>query len=203
LITGLRGGPLISVTRITELAHFMAGLMITEGVLTVDATAGNGYDTVFLAEKVGPEGHVYSFDVQQEAIDYTYKRLKQENLEKRVTLLRKNHEYLQQYVPDRVAVIMYNLGYLPGGDRHITTKYDTTIKSIKQALGLLIPGGIISIVLYPGHREGAEEKEKIIPFCRQLDSSHYEILNSRLLNRDQNPPELIIIQKKSKMTAGF
>lgn len=176
----------------------MTSLIIQEGVLAVDATAGNGYDTIFLAEKVGPRGHVYAFDVQQEALDRTYERLKQKNLDKRVTLLRESHEYLEQLVPDRVAVIMYNLGYLPGGDRRITTRYDTTIQSIKQALVLLIPGGIISIVLYPGHREGAEEKEKVIPFCRQLDSSCYESLNSRLLNRDQNPPELVIIQKKAK-----
>ncbi len=176
----------------------MASLIIKEGVQAVDATAGNGYDTVFLAEKVGPEGHVYSFDVQQEAIDNTYNRLKHKNLHKRVTLLQKSHEYLKQHVPDRVAVIMYNLGYLPGGDRRITTKYDTTIKSIKQALALLLPGGIISIVLYPGHREGAEEKERIIPFCRQLDPNCYDVLNSRLVNKDQPPPELVIIQKRTR-----
>ncbi len=176
----------------------MTSLFIKEGALAVDATAGNGYDTVFLAEKVGPEGHVYAFDVQQEALDHTYKRLKQKHLEKRVTLLRKSHEHLHLHVPDRAAVIMYNLGYLPGGNRRITTKHDTTLVSLKQALNLLLPGGVISVVLYPGHREGAEEKEIIIPFCKQLDSNRYEIIGSRLLNREQSPPELVTIQKKAK-----
>lgn len=187
---------MIQVTRITELAHHLVGLVISEGDLTVDATAGNGHDTVFLATKVGEAGHVYSFDIQQEALDTTYNKLKQENLEKRVTLITRGHENLKDYVQDRAAVIMFNLGYLPGGDRRITTKYDTTIKSLEQALTVLAPGGIITVVMYPGHREGFEEKEHIIPFCRQLNSDQYVVLNSRLLNRGHSPPELVVIQRK-------
>jgi len=185
-----------AVTKITELAHHMASLVVDEGAMAVDATAGNGYDTVFLAEKVGPEGHVYSFDVQQEALENTLARLKQRNLEKRVTLLRESHENLKLHISHRVAVVMYNLGYLPGGKRSLTTKYDTTIKSIEQALDLLLPGGIITIVLYPGHREGAKEKERIIPFCRDLDPARFVVLTSKLLNREHVPPELAVVQKK-------
>jgi len=187
---------LIQVTRITELAHHLVGLVISEGDLSVDATAGNGHDTVFLATKVGEAGHVYSFDIQQEALDTTYNKLKQKNLEKRVTLITRGHENLKDYVQDRAAVIMFNLGYLPGGDRRITTKYDTTIESLEQALTVLAPGGIITVVMYPGHREGFEEKEHIIPFCRQLNSDQYVVLNSRLLNRGHSPPELVVIQRK-------
>ncbi len=187
---------MIQVTRITELAHHLVGLVISEGDLTVDATAGNGHDTVFLATKVGEAGHVYSFDIQQEALDTTYNKLKQKNLEKRVTLITRGHENLKDYVQDRAAVIMFNLGYLPGGDRRITTKYDTTIESLEQALTVLAPGGIITVVMYPGHREGFEEKEHIIPFCRQLNSDQYVVLNSRLLNRGHSPPELVVIQRK-------
>jgi len=91
---------------------------------------------------------------------------------------------------------MYNLGYLPGGDQRVTTKHDSTLESLKQALQLLTPGGIISIVLYPGHREGAEEKEKVIPFCKELDPIQYVSLNTCLLNREHNPPELAVIQKR-------
>lgn len=187
---------MIQVTRITELAHHLVGLVISEGDLSVDATAGNGHDTVFLATKVGEAGHVYSFDIQQEALDTTYNKLKQKNLEKRVTLITRGHENLKDYVQDRAAVIMFNLGYLPGGDRRITTKYDTTIESLEQALTVLAPGGIITVVMYPGHREGFEEKEHIIPFCRQLNSDQYVVLNSRLLNRGHSPPELVVIQRK-------
>jgi len=93
---------------------------------------------------------------------------------------------------------MYNLGYLPGRDRQITTMYDTTIASLRQALKMLLPGGLISIVFYPGHREGAEEKNRIIPFCRHLDSGQHVVLYNRLLNRGHSPPELVLIQKKHK-----
>ncbi len=187
-----------SLSRITELAHHLVGLVIGEGDRAIDATAGNGHDTVFLAEQVGASGHVYSFDIQPEALENTFNRLKQKNLEKRVTLFRESHEHLQLHVPDRVAVIMYNLGYLPGRDRQITTMYDTTIASLRQALKMLLPGGLISIVFYPGHREGAEEKNRIIPFCRHLDSGQHVVLYNRLLNRGHSPPELVLIQKKHK-----
>ncbi len=188
---------MIQVTRITELAHHLVEMVISEGDLAVDATAGNGHDTVFLAKKVGESGYVYSFDIQQEALDITYNKLKQENLEKRVTLVTGGHENLKDQVQGRAAVIMFNLGYLPGGNRWITTKYDTTIESLEQALTVLAPGGIITMVLYPGHQEGFEEKKQVIPFCRQLDPGQYAVLNSLLLNRGQNPPELVVIQRRS------
>ncbi len=187
---------MLRIARITELAHHLVGLVVEQGNVVIDATAGNGYDTLFLAEKVGPSGRVYSFDIQEEAIDKTYKKLKQQNLGKQVILLNESHEHLRHFVRDQVNVIMYNLGYLPGGDQSVTTKHDTTLESLKQALQLLAPGGLISIVMYPGHQEGAEEKKRIISFCKKLDSARYASLNTCLLNRGQNPPELAVIQKK-------
>ncbi len=190
---------MLRVTKITELTHHFVGQVIEQGNVVIDATAGNGYDTLFLAEKVGPFGRVYSFDIQKEAIDKTYKKLKQQNLRKQVILLKESHEHLRHFVRDHVNVIMYNLGYLPGGDQNVTTKHDTTLESLEQALELLAPGGIISIIMYPGHQEGAEEKKRIIPFCKKLEPALYASLNTCLLNRGQNPPELAVIQKKDPL----
>jgi len=168
---------------------------LTEGDRAVDATAGNGNDTVFLAEKVGFSGCVHAFDIQEEALSNTLEKLNKKGLQRRVSLLLTGHEYLLQYVQEPVSVIMYNLGYLPGGNREITTKCDTTLESIKQALKLLLPGGLITIVLYPGHPEGAEERNYLLPFFADLSTSDYTVSQYKLINQGHGPPELVVVQK--------
>jgi hypothetical protein len=91
---------------------------------------------------------------------------------------------------------MYNLGYLPGGNKQLTTDYISTVASLEQALTLLKPGGVITIVLYPGHDAGRIEKEKLLSFCEVIPSSEYAVLYSRLINQAGDPPELVIIQKR-------
>ena len=173
-----------------------ASLTVAEGDTVVDATAGNGNDTLFLAERIGSAGQVYAFDIQGEALAVTEERLKQSNLTTMVTLIRAGHEELTKHVSGPVSVIMYNLGYLPGGNKQITTDYSSTVASLEQALALLKPGGIITIVLYPGHDAGRIEKEKLLAFCEAVPSSEYAVLYSRLVNQANDPPELIIIQKR-------
>jgi threonine dehydrogenase-like Zn-dependent dehydrogenase len=91
---------------------------------------------------------------------------------------------------------MYNLGYLPGGNKQVTTDYNSTAASLEQALTLLKPGGVITIVLYPGHDTGRTEKEKLLAFCKVMPSSEFAVLYSRLVNQAGDPPELIVIQKR-------
>ncbi len=188
---------MIRLKQITGLAQHYAGLAVSNGDHVVDATAGNGYDTLFLAGKVGTSGHVYAFDIQEEALIKTGDRLKEYKLEGWVTLYQDGHENLLQYVQKPISVAMYNLGYLPKGDRQITTKHQTVIQSLKQALTLLKPGGIVTIVLYPGHEQGAEEKNHILPVIRALSSSDYAVLYNALLNQGNDPPELIVVQKNN------
>lgn len=183
------------IGRITELAHYFILLAIRSGDIAIDATAGNGYDTLFLAERVGPNGHVYAFDVQDEALAKTAMRLKYNNLDQRVTLVKDSHCNLSNYFREKASVIMYNLGYLPGGDLKVTTDSTSTLSSLKQALKLLSPGGIITVVLYPGHPEGSLEKEELILFCRNLGAPDFSVIQIELLNRNNKPPELIVIQK--------
>jgi 16S rRNA C1402 N4-methylase RsmH len=173
-----------------------AALAVAEGDTVVDATAGNGNDTLFLAEKVGSSGQVFAFDIQSEALAVTEERLKQSNLITRVTLIRAGHEELAKYVSNSLSVIMYNLGYLPGGNKQITTEYNSLATSLEQAMVLLKPGGVITIVLYPGHDSGKIEKEKLLSICELIPSSAYAVLYSRLVNQAGDPPELIVIQKR-------
>ena len=181
--------------RITTLAQAQVDLVAGEGSIAVDATAGNGYDTLYLAEKVGNSGHVYSFDIQEEALQNTRERLKTKGLSERVSLIPDSHANISEYVTEEVSVMMYNLGYLPGGNQEVTTTARVTLESVEKSLTLLVPGGIITIVVYPGHPEGKREKELLMAYCSELIPAKAAILYTRLLNQEGLPPELIIIQR--------
>lgn len=186
---------MITLDRVTTLAHRTVGLVTAEGDYVVDATAGNGHDTVFLAELVGTTGRVYAFDVQQGALDNTARELQNKGFQDRVTLICAGHEQLERYISVPLAAVMYNLGYLPGGDHRISTHHQTTLVSLEQALKLLQPGGVITVTLYPGHEQGAVEKEELLTFCRNLSAADYVVLHTRICNRQGPPPELLVVQK--------
>ncbi len=181
--------------KITELAHQAVSQVIRAGDTVIDATAGNGLDTIFLALKTGPSGRVYSFDIQEEALFRTAEKLKEQNLNQWVSLVEAGHEKIAGHVNETVSVVMYNLGYLPGASSAITTMLDTTLQSFHQALALLQPGGIITVVLYPGHKEGKIEKEGLIPVFSRLSSFEYTVLHYNYLNKSSGSPELVIVQK--------
>jgi len=168
---------------------------IQEGDLAVDATAGNGHDTLFLASLVGDSGKVISFDVQKEALLRTQNLLKRENLLHRVELILDTHEHIQDYVSYPVAAIMFNLGYLPGSDHRIITKPEATVNAIKAGLAVLKPGGIITVVIYTGHEGGKEEQAAIFALCKTLNQKHYTALHYSIINQVNHPPSLLVIEK--------
>ncbi|MDW7729995.1 MAG: class I SAM-dependent methyltransferase [Bacillota bacterium] len=190
--------------KITDLAQHYLELVINPGNRVIDATAGNGYDTEFLARQVGPQGHVYAFDIQAEALKRTAERLRKSNLIDRVTLYETGHEEMSRLIEEPVSAVTYNLGYLPGGDHNLVTRNETTIESLSQALELLITGGLVVITMYPGHAEGNLEKQKLLSFCSKLQAIEFTVVHMNLLNLLSSPPELLIVQKnhfKQKMKA--
>lgn len=166
------------------------------GDTAVDATCGNGNDTVFMAELVGEYGKVYSFDIQRNAIENTRVNLKRNNIEKQVELICDNHVNMNKYIKNKVKAVIFNLGYLPGGDHTITTRTDTTILAIKNSIDIIETGGIILIVTYPGHTEGRYENEAVISFTSMLDQKIYNAAHLKFMNQINNPPELTIIEKR-------
>ena len=166
------------------------------GDTAVDATCGNGNDTVFMAQLVGENGKVYSFDIQESAIDNTRENLKKSNTEKQVELICDNHINMNRYIKNKAKVVMFNLGYLPGGDHSITTRTDTTILAIKNSIDIIETGGIILIVTYPGHTEGIYENEAVISFTSMLDQKIYNAAHLKFINEINNPPELTVIEKR-------
>lgn len=186
---------MLRIRKITELAHLYLQQTINDGDRVVDATAGNGLDTLFLAGLVGTKGHVYAFDIQSEALTITKNKLSESGFGERVTLICDGHEKLDFYIKEQVAAVIYNLGFLPGGDRDKTTRTETTLSSLGKALPLLKEGGLVVLVLYPGHREGKNEKDLLLKYCCKLSPRAYNVLYLRLINQPNDPPELVVIQR--------
>lgn len=164
-----------------------------EGVY-VDFTMGNGFDTLFLAKHTS--ALVYSFDIQQIAVDRTESLLKQHQISN-VKLILDSHANVKDYLPGPIDAGIFNLGYLPNGNKSITTEGTSSLKAVQIAIESLSDRGIIVIVLYPGHPQGRIESEMIEGYCCQLSGSHYNVLKYDFINK-KYPPYLIAIERKQK-----
>ncbi len=170
---------------------------VEPGDTVVDATMGNGHDTQMLCETVGPEGRVFAFDVQAQAVEETRKRLREQGLDSRAELILSGHEHMAEYVKGPVKAVMFNLGWLPGGDHEVTTRWETTRTAVESALDLLAPMGVLVICAYPGHAEGEREKQELTAFLGGLDNRRYNVLHQRFLNAGLGAPECFVIQKQN------
>lgn len=176
-------------------SHTLLSNVVSENDIVVDGTVGKGNDTEFLARLVGNQGKVYGFDIQKEAIQKTQERINQNNLNNQVKLINDGHENISNYVNDNIQAAIFNLGYLPGGNKEVITLPETTLKAIQSSLSLLSIGGIVIIVLYYGHPGGELEKEKVLSFVQSLDQKQYAVLKYEFVNQINCPPILIAIQK--------
>lgn len=169
---------------------------VSAGDICIDATCGNGHDTVFLAQLVGETGKVYAFDIQQEALACTRSRLAAENLARRVELIEAGHEELLAYVHEEVSGVMFNLGYLPGGDKEVITQPETTVRALEAARSLLRPLGLITVVIYTGHPGGREEAAAVEQWAAGLPQGGWDVARLTFPNRQHHPPYLLAIQRR-------
>lgn len=173
-------------------------LSISDGAFCIDATAGKGRDTLFLARLVGPRGRVLAMDIQPAALAATGALLERHGLAQRVELVLDGHEHMGRYgAPGTVDGIMFNLGYLPGGDHAIATKADTTIAALAAGLELLKPLGVLSLAVYHGGDTGFAERDAVLWWLRQLDSKRYTVLVTDFYNRPNHPPLAVQIIKEA------
>lgn len=179
-------------------AHTFWSSLIHSGDVVVDATCGNGYDTLILAKLALTKdtGWLYGFDIQEKAIQETKKRLQNELSDEilpRITLTNSSHESFSEDIsPHSVKLIVYNLGYLPGGNKEFTTQSESTIISLEKGLGFLKSGGAISVTCYPGHNEGEREETAVLAFAASLSPQKYACTHQRWINRERSPSLLII-----------
>lgn len=184
------------INKMTEVNKIFLEKIIEKGNVVIDATMGNGYDTVYLGNLVGETGKVYAFDVQEEALTSTRKKVIRDNMEDRIELILDGHENLDKYVKEEVSCVVFNLGYLPRAKHVVITKADTTLQAIKKSLELLKPNGIISIAAYIGHEGGLDEKNYVCEYLNNLDQKQYNVLHMEFTNQINNPPQLILVEKK-------
>ncbi|SFA39716.1 Putative rRNA methylase [Parageobacillus thermantarcticus] len=191
----------MKLAKILPFTRTLMDLAVNEGDIAVDATVGNGHDTLYLAQRVGESGHVFGFDIQKEAIAATTARLQEHNMLKRVTLFQASHDQLIEKIPaiyhGRITGAMFNLGYLPGGDKRIVTKPDSTIRAIEQLLQIMAKEGIIVIVVYHGHPEGAVERDALLHYTKAIDQKRAHVLKYEFINQMNNPPFIIALEKRS------
>jgi tRNA A58 N-methylase Trm61 len=193
----------------TKFAIAMVGKHVKKGDIVVDATAGNGNDTLALSNLVGEEGKVYAFDVQEEAIERTWNLLVESSsfcsigkealqIEGNTVLICDSHEKMSSYISEtgKVAAVVFNLGYLPSGDKSINTTAQSSVKAIDESLKILKKGGIVSIVMYPGTEIGEIERNEVLVYSQDLPPSEYHVCYCSFPNQSHMSPEILWIEVK-------
>ncbi len=189
-ITALRGP--------VPLSHFLLRPLIQPGDTVIDATCGKGNDTLLLAELVGANGQVWAFDIQTEAISQTIEKLTSTGNIGQTRVIHSGHETIYQHVQGPVKAIIFNLGYLPGGDREKITRPETSCTALKISADILMPGGVILITIYPGHCGGDNEKVAVEAWAGGLPAKEFHVWRMGQINVTSDAPYLLLIQKAAK-----
>ena len=180
-----------------EMAHDFLAQFITKDDVVLDATMGNGHDTLFLAKLAK---QVYAFDIQEQALQKTSQRLQEAGLTN-VELLLLCHENVYEFASDVKAAIFY-LGYLPTAYKSIITIPHTTIEALEKLCQMLVKGGRIAIMIYYGHEGGDIERDAVMDYVSQLPQQEYTATIYRTLNQINNPPFLVMIEKLERYRHG-
>ena len=165
------------------------------GDTAVDFTMGNGHDTEFLSKTVGESGHVFAFDVQEQALASTSEHLKAVGCPDNYTLILDSHHNVKKYVDVPIKAGMFNLGWLPGGDKSITTQRDTTMPAIEAAIELLDRDAILNVAVYPGHAEGDAEGKMICDYLASISRHKVCATKVNILNSPTSPYFIVIETK--------
>ncbi|MGY6275582.1 tRNA (mnm(5)s(2)U34)-methyltransferase [Methylomonas sp. MgM2] len=184
---------------LSETAHDAVRTHLHHGDLAVDATLGNGHDALFLTQCVGKTGHVYGFDIQAGALQATGLRLREHGMLNRATLLQVSHAELAEYVPGQVKAIMFNLGYMPGSDKKIMTRAESTLSALNAACQILESHGVMTVMAYPGHVGGEEEAGCVELWAGQLNPAQYRSQMICSEHHKASAPRLFVIRKLANL----
>jgi len=184
---------------VVNLSHALLCQIVKPGMNVLDATCGNGYDSVLLASLLRGDGLLTVMDIQPEAIRATEERLTEKGLfsHLEVKCIQDSHSNITQYFTEAsIDVCIFNLGYLPGGDKTITTQSAVTLEAVSKVLNCLKPGGVLFVLAYPGHPEGLVEKEALSAFFNLLPQKVYDVSFTSFVNQKGQPPVMWLIEKK-------
>lgn len=183
--------------RPTQLAHAILKEAIRPGDTVIDATAGHGHDAVFLAECVGPGGRVLAFDILDQAIRSARAQVDAAGLTSRVAFHQASHARMADHAAaGSVAAIMFNLGYLPGDDHELTTTQTETLTALAVAAELLQPGGVLTVVCYPGHPAGAAEAQAVAAWLTAMTCHGWQAAKYAMLGTLRPAPFLLVARPR-------
>jgi predicted methyltransferase len=184
------------MSRLTEVAQAEVLAVLQLGEAAIDATAGNGHDTCFLCERVGSTGRVFAFDIQTEALARTVEATGESA---NLVLIHLDHAGMRDAIPTqyhgRIGAIMFNLGYLPGGNKNVTTQTDSTVHAVSASLELLRPGGVLTVLAYTGHPGGVEEAEAVERLLERLSNTTFIAREYRSEPDSATTPRLFAVHK--------
>lgn len=180
-----------SIKNTVGLCHYIINKRVKNNIKAVDMTAGNGHDSKFILDYKKPS-KLYAFDIQKTAKKESLKLVGDRD---NFTFILDNHKNIEKYIKEPIDLFIFNLGYLPKGDKSITTNYRDVISALKSSLKLLNDGGLIIICLYPGHKEGRLESIHIEDFLKDICQKSYQVIKYDFFNQINNPPYLMTIRK--------
>lgn len=176
-----------------SLAHSFISANVRKGAYCIDATCGRGRDTVLLAELAGADGKVLAFDIQPEAIEATGKLVSEKGLTN-VTAILDSHENMDKYAgEEEIDAVMFNFGWLPGGNHDIFSTGETSVRAISKGLRLLKQGGVMTLCIYYGRNNGYAERDAILEYIKTIDQFEYTVIKSEFVNRRGEPPIAVFI----------
>ena len=186
--------------RLTELAHDYLAQQLKPGDRAIDATAGNGHDSAYMAQLVGPEGHVLAIDIQPAAINATRARLEADGCLAQSELRVADHAHALQALSRKQAnslsVITFNLGYLPGSDKRIQTEPASTLDALHASSQLLQSGGLLLVTAYRGHPGGLSEADSVAEWMQQIQSRGWSVdSHEPVVSGTRIPPILWVARK--------
>ena len=183
----------LQITAYTQ--HFIRQ-QVMPGDICIDATMGNGNDTVLLSRLAGENGRDLAFDIQKQALEHTAERLLKDGCPENYQLFLDSHENMAAYAEaETVSCITFNLGYLPGGDHSVATRADSSKRAVESGLTLLKKGGLMTICIYSGGDTGFQERDAMLSFISQLYPHKFLVFQSEYVNRPNNPPIPVLIIK--------
>lgn len=191
---------MININNAVQFQHLLWDRIMKQAKIVVDATCGNGHDLLYLVERAKPNCHVYGIDIQERAIQASQSLLEQKKIDSNITItfLHNSHDkaFAEDIQENSIDLIIFNLGYLPGGNHTIVTKPYNTMQALQLAMPKLVKDGVITIVAYPGTLEGYEEMKQLEYYLSSLNQKLYNVCHWKPINQVNNPPQLYIIQKR-------
>ena len=188
---------------LTALAQQMIAARLSRGDAVIDATLGNGHDALFLAQCVGADGVLFGFDIQAQALSNTEQLLSQLTERPFIQCIQASHAEMLARIPEAfqggIKAIMFNLGYLPGADKSCITQADSTLTALNAAINLLAKGGVLTVMVYPGHAGGDLEALAVEQWLKGLDDNCYGVDCLVSQSDKTTAPRLFVIDKRADL----